>query len=142
MVVLTYNPGDVTLIVGGVEIVGFADDEFILIERDEDAFIKKVGVAGEVTRLKNQNRAGKITFKLMQSSISNDELSFLAALDESQGFGAVPALARDLSGRSVFATPFAWVKRYPRAEYKKTVGTWTWVLDTASLLVFVGGNNA
>jgi len=141
-VVYSFDPASVSLVVGGVLLSGFADDAHITVQRDEDGYTKKVGISGEVARLKNLNRSGRITVRLMASSSSNDELSLLAALDEAQGVGAVPVLCRDRSGRSVFATSFAWVKKYPAAGWTKDVPTWEWTLDTAALFLFVGGTNA
>lgn len=138
--VLQYDPADFTLVVGGYIIGGFADDEFVDVERDEDAYIKKVGVGGEVARMKNKNRSGRIIIRLMQSSPSNDALSLLAVLDEFGDFGAVPILARDHSGRSLFATPLGWIKKFPKAMWRKEVEIREWVLDTISLSIYVGGN--
>lgn len=142
MTIFSYDPKEVTLIVGAFHITGFAEDDFIDVERDEDAFTKKVGVSGEVGRMQNANITGHVIFSLMQSSISNDALSLLAALDQGQGVGAVPVTCRDLSGRSVFASPFAWVKKYPKAGWKKDVSNWVWTLDTAAMLIYMGGQNA
>lgn len=140
MAVFTYDPKQFTMIVGGAIMSGFADDDFVEVERDEDAFSKKVGVDGEVTRAKTNNKAGKITIRLMQSSSSNDELSAFALLDEASNKGVVPVLARDASGRSVFASDSGWVRKFPKATYKKGVNVMEWVIDTGSLDIFEGGN--
>lgn len=139
--VLQYDPKGFVLIVGGYIMGGFADNDFIEIERDEDAFTKRVGVSGEVSRIQNLNKAGRITIRLMQSSSSNDALSLLATLDEAGGFGAVPVLARDHNGRALFAAVFGWVKRLPKTVWKKDVAVWEWVIDTTTLSIYAGGAN-
>jgi hypothetical protein len=138
--VLTYDPKKFSLAIGGYIMGGFADDDYVTVERDEDAYKKYVGVSGEVARVKNLNRAGHIVLRLMQSSDSNDALSLLAVLDEAADLGAVPVLARDHSGRSLFAAAFCWVKKFPKAVWKKDVALWEWSLDTTSLTVYTGGN--
>jgi hypothetical protein len=138
--VFTYDPKQYSTIVGGNIITGFSDDDFVEIERDEDAFTKKVGVDGEITRAKSNNRAGHIILRIMQSSSSNDALSALAAADEATNAGAVPALAKDVSGRSAFATDVCWVKKYPKTVWKKGVAFWEWTLDCGNLEIFIGGN--
>lgn len=140
MAVFTFDPKAFTLIVGGAIMSGFADDDFIELERDEDMWMKKTGVDGEVTRGKSNNRAGHIIIRLMQSSSSNDALSTLALTDEATNAGAVPILAKDGTGRSVFATDQGWVKKFPKTTWKKGVAFWEWTLDCGNLTMFIGGN--
>lgn len=137
--VLTYDPKKFSLIIGGNIIGGFVEDDFVEVERDEDAYKKYAGVSGEIARVKNLNRSGSIKLRLMQSSDSNDALSLLAALDEFANLGVVPILARDHSGRSLFAAVLGWVKKYPKATWKKDVSGWEWIIDTTSLTIYVGG---
>lgn len=137
---LQYDPKLVSLIVGKFIMTGFADDDFIEVERDEDAFSKKTGVDGITTRAKNNNRAGKITFRLMQSSSSNDDLTSLVLDDENDMSGAVPVLCKDGSGRSVFSCDAAWVKKFPKYGLKKDVEIREWVIDCSALDTFIGGN--
>lgn len=137
---LQFDPKLFTVIIAGKIITGFADDDFIEVERDEDMWTKKVGVDGEVTRAKSNNKSGKVTIRLMQSSMSNDDLSTLALLDEAANTGAGALLCKDTSGRSVFASDSAWVKKFPKAGYKKGVNIMEWVIDTGVLNVYVGGN--
>ena len=140
MSVLQFDPALFTVIIAGKIISGFADDDFIEIERDEDMWTKKVGVDGEVTRAKSNNRAGKVTIHLMQSSMSNDDLSTLALIDEASNAGVGVLLCKDQSGRSVFASDSCWVKKFPKANYKKGVNTVEWQIDTGVLVVYQGGN--
>ena len=136
----TYDPKLGVLIVGGNIIQGFAEDDMIEVSRDEDMWKKKVGTDGEVTRGKTNNKAGSIIIRLMQSSASNDVLSALALADEASNAGAVPVMFRDGSGRSLFATDFGWVKRFPKTAWKNDVSFWEWTIDTGVLNIFVGGN--
>jgi hypothetical protein len=140
MSVFQYDPKAFSMIVGGKIITGFSDDDFVEVEREEDAWMKKVGVDGEVTRAKSNNRSGHITLRIMQSSSSNDDLSAFALLDEASNGGAVPVLAKDGSGRSLFATDAGWVKKFPKATWKKGVAFYEWVIDTGNLDIFIGGN--
>lgn len=140
MSVLTFDPKQFSVIVAGKILSGFADDDFIEIERDEDMWTKKTGVDGEVTRSKSNNKSGRVTLRLMQSSMSNDDLSTLALLDESSNAGAGALLCKDNSGRAVFASDTCWVRKFPKAGYKKGVNMMEWTLDTGVLNVYVGGN--
>lgn len=140
--VKTYDPKLFSCIVGGKIMTGFSDGTYIKLERNEQAFNLKVGVTGEATRAKNNNRSGKVTITLMQSSDSNDALSTFAAADELTNAGAVPVLIKDGSGSTVASAVTAWVQKYPNTEFQKEATTREWVLETDELLMFVGGENA
>lgn len=138
--VKTYEPKQVSLIVGGKIISGFSDGTFISLMRDEQAFTKKIGVDGEGTRSKSNNKGGKFEIELMQSSASNDDLSGFAAADESANTGAVPVRMVDNSGRTVASCLTGWVQKIPDSPFAKEVQVRKWVIDTDELLVFIGGN--
>lgn len=138
--VKTYDPKNVSVIVGGKIVSGFTDGTFITAERTEDMWNMKVGVDGIGTRAKTNNRSGKYTITLHQSSSSNDDLSAFAAADELSDTGAVPVLIKDNSGRSLVTSATAWVKKYPNAEFAKEVSNRVWVLETDEMVIFEGGN--
>lgn len=138
--VKTYDPKNVSLIVGGKIIGGFTDGTFITAERNEAMWNLKVGVDGIGTRAKTNNTSGKITIVLHQSSNSNDDLSALAAADELANSGAVPVLLRDNSGRTLCTALTAWIQKYANAEFGKEVSNRTWVMETDQLVIFDGGN--
>ena len=147
--VLTYDPEQIQVIVGGTLVGGFAEDEFVEVERDVDSYTKYVGCGGEVARILNANRSGRVTLRLMQSSPSNDELSLLEELGEiavlagvGVGIGAVPLLIRDRGGSTLFTAVFCWPKRFPKVIWKKEVEVREWVLDTSTLYGFVGGTSS
>ena len=140
MSVKTYDPKQVSMIVGGKIITGFTDGTFITAERNEDMWTMKVGVDGIGTRAKTNNTSGKLTITLHQSSSSNDDLSAFAAADELSDSGAVPVLLKDNSGRTVVTALTAWVKKYANAEFAKEVSNRVWVLETDQLVMFDGGN--
>jgi len=140
MAVLTFDPKQFSMIFSGKIISGFADGTFITVERNEQMFNLKIGVDGEGTRVKSNNKSGKISIILMQSSQSNDDLSAIAAADELTNSGTGEALVKDPSGRTVCAAQTAWLQKYPNAEFSKEAMTRTWVLETDSLEMFIGGN--
>lgn len=140
MAVKTYDPKQVSVIVGGKIMSGFSDTTFIKASRNEQAFNLKVGTDGEGTRAKSNNLSGKVEITLMQSSQSNDDLSAFAALDELQNAGVVPLLINDKSGRTVLQATTAWIQKYADVEFAKETSTRTWILETDQFLIFEGGN--
>jgi hypothetical protein len=138
--VLQYDPKQVAIIIGGKVMSGFADGTFVTIKRAEKAFNLKIGVDGEGTRSKSNNKSGMIEIVLMQSSASNDDLSALTAADELSNLGAVPCLVNDKSGRTLASCLTGWVQKYPDAGFAKEVETRTWIIETDNLALFIGGN--
>src|SRR3990172_6475750 len=103
MALFRYNPDEVTIVFAGVPIFGKGEARFLSVEQNEDTWSPFVGVDGEVTRARSTNRSGRVTITLLQSSVINDALSALAALDQATpgGDGIGPLLVKDFSGRTL-----------------------------------------
>lgn len=140
MAVKTYDPKQIILIVGGNQMSGFADGTFITVERIEDAFSMQVGVDGEGTRSKSNNRSGRVTFSLMQSSDSNQVLSALALADDVSNAGAVPLMVKDNNGDSLYIAETAWIKKVADSPFAREAGPREWVMETDVLVANVAGN--
>lgn len=137
-----YDPKAVTIVVGTLPVSGFADGTFLRIEQNADAFSLQVGSDGEACRTRSNDNSATITLTLMQSSLANDLLSDLHALDKSlpAGAGCVPLQVKDLSGRSMFIAQQCWIKKAPAAEFGREAGPREWTLETDSLIAYHGGN--
>lgn len=140
MAAKTYDPSQVAIIVGGFQITGFADGSFLTVARNADAFALYVGTDGEGTRAKSNNKSGRITLTLAQSSDSNAILSGIAVADELSNNGIVPVLIKDNSGNSLYAAETAWIVKAPDSEFGREIGSREWIIETDNLAVFVGGN--
>ena len=136
----SYNPAEVSVIVGARPIKGFASGTFISAERDEQSFTKQVGADGEVTRSKTSNKGGRVTITLQQASESNEYLSTLLATDEVSATGVIPLLVRDASGTTLLAAESAWIQKPPTTEFGRDPSEREWVIDCANLEMFVGSN--
>jgi hypothetical protein len=141
MAVRTYDPKKVLVIIGGVPMGGFADGEFVSVERTTDSFTKVSGADGITSRSKSNDRSGSMVLTLAQTSPSNKVLSGFALADEVANTGVVPILIKDAGGDSIFVSGFGWVKKPPAATYAKEIGNRAWNLDLADLDVFIGGNS-
>lgn len=140
MAVKTYDPKAISVIIGAQPMKGFADGDFVGVERNEDNWTLTVGADGESTRSKNANKSGKITITLLGSSESNDYLSQLAAADELSGNGTFTGLIKDNRGRSLYSFATGWITRTANATYAKESPTREWVIETDELVTYVGGN--
>lgn len=137
--VFQYDPKNISVIVGGKIVSGFSDGSWLKIVRNEAGWTLKVGVDGEGTRARNNNKSGRFELELMQSSSSNDALSNFAVLDENSGAGAVPVLIKDNNGTTIATALTAWVQKFADSDFAKDVSVRKWVIETDLLNVFVGG---
>ena len=140
MALFTYDPKQISVVIGGHIVSGYADGTFVKVMRNEDAFTTVIGADGEVTRVKTNNKSGRIEVTIQQSSASNDVFSAYAAADELSNSGIVPALVKDLVGRSLATAARVWVVKQPEAEMAKGMSNRTWVFETDELIQFTGGN--
>lgn len=136
-----YDPDQVVILFAGIPLSGFADDEMISYEEDEDAFTVKKGVDGAITRVKNLGQVVEITVKLMQTSRSNAVLSALHEQDRLQpgGAGVAPFGMQDGNGTSLFATDKCWIAKRPPVSYGKDVGPREWKFHATNYAWFEGG---
>ena len=141
MTVRTYDPKEVHIIIGGFEMVGFADGTFLTVSRDNDAFNKVSGADGETSRAKSNDKGGSATLVLQQTSPSNDILSGIAIADELSNSGVVPLIVTDSLGTTTLFSGEGWIKKIPDAVFAKEISNRDWVLDMASIDIFIGGNS-
>lgn len=136
----TFDPKQVSIIIGGHIVQGFADGTFIKAARNNDAFALKIGADGEGARAKSNDKSGTIEITLLQSSASNDVLSGFATADEISNAGQVPALVKDGNGTTLVEALTAWVKKKADVEMGKEITDRVWVLETDKLDMLIGGN--
>lgn len=135
----SYDPKNVSMIIGSHIVTEFEDGTFINVERNNDTWAIKKGASGETARAKSNDRSGIFTFTLLQTSLSNDFLSALAITDETSNNGVVPVVIKENGGTTVASAVEAWIRRPSAVEFSKTVGARQWILETGELLLNVGG---
>jgi len=140
MAVKTYSPDEMSVILGGAIISGFADGESIKITHNEDAMTLQIGSQGHGTRTKNANKSGRLELVLQQTSESNAVLQAFATQDRVSGNAFFPMLVKDNSGSDIHTAETMWVVKEPDASYGKEATSRTWVLETDSLNSFLAGN--
>ena len=76
--VTSYDAKDVSVIVNGVYLTGFADGTFVSYEKTEDRWSISTGSMGDTARAKVNNPLGTITVTLQQTSPQVSMLNNLA----------------------------------------------------------------
>lgn len=138
--VASFNPADVDVIIAGNTITGYADGSYVDIERDNESFTKVTGANGEVTRVQTNDKGGKCTMTLLQSSESNLILSNLLNIDEATGAGTFPLMIKDNSGGTIMAGAVCWINKPAKVTYSKSIENREWVIDIAHLVTHIAGN--
>lgn len=135
MALKTYDPNQVAVILGGSIIGGWADGQFVSIVPNSDEYELTIGIDGEGTRAKQNNRSAQITLSLLQSSESNAVLESFLNTGETFGF-----LLKDNSGSTIYSAVACWVRRRPDANFDRTAQNRDWVLETDNLIAVEAGN--
>lgn len=134
-----YDPKFILMSFGSIQLQGLAKGTFVTAERDEDAFTKSVGSDGRTTRIRNQNRGGRVTVTLQAEAPANDLLSALARVDEQTGAGAAVLSITNINGGTLVEATEAWIMKLPAVEYSDGEATREWVFDCEDLEIHVAG---
>lgn len=144
MALKSFNIRDLAMSLNAVPLDsgGYAEDEVMTVEWDEDWWKKYKGADGETSRSGTNNFGAKVTLKYAQTAGANDRLSAILKADIllPNGGGAGVFMARDLNGRTVVTSPRAWIIGPPPLKFAKTIQVYEWPidLDDASASFFGG----
>lgn len=136
----TYSPDEISVIVDGQIISGFAEDTFVNVARDEESATFVPSATGGGSRTKNANKAGKFTFTLQQTSESNQVLSDYINRDENGENIILPVLVRDNSGSDLHKAEQCYIVKPADSQYAKSLQNREWVLQAEVLEMNLGGN--
>ncbi|PJZ49213.1 phage structural protein [Leptospira saintgironsiae] len=126
----TYDPNAVTLSISGRLVSGFFDGTFISVKRsDSENYKTHVGARGEVSRTKNNDTSGQITFTLKGTAPDNAFLDLVKQLPNT-----FPVMVKNNSdGKFVAVASQAWVMTDPDKEFGVEESGVEWVLMCADL---------
>ncbi len=137
-----YDADQVTLNVVGIPITsGYADGEFLRVEKETDDFTDVVGTDGSVTRSKTKDERATITVVLMQTADSNAVLAALSLVDRAapNGAGVGALFIRDRQGTSLYEADELWISKSPDATFDREATSREWTFRVAKLRDFTGG---
>ncbi len=137
-----YSSSQVTISIAGISITGgFADGDFVSIERETEAFSDVVGTDGEVTRNATKDNRATSNITLMQSASANQLLSELHNSDKNAegGAGVGRFLIEDLNGTTLHEGAQCWIMSDPDVVYGREAGAREWPVRIANLINSFGG---
>ena len=139
MATRNYDPKKVYPSFNGLQLSGFAGDEFVSIEHNADRFSMDVGGHGDVTRVKSHDNTAAATVRLQAGSPINAALAAFAAADKRDGSGKGVFQMKDGNGTTLVLGEDAWIRRIPNIARGTAGPIMEWVFDIADLDVLIGG---
>lgn len=116
--------------------------EFLGIVSDVPIWARETDGHGSATRVKNENRGGRLTINLSASSPTNTILSSLVALDlVSEGIVG-PIVVKDLNGDTIVEADGCFLIDVPDLSFGSDRGSRAWVWECAAIRKFAGGHDA
>ena len=124
----TYSFSNVNVIFGIIELQGFAEgDDAVVIELEADQFLDMAGAKGDVVRSQSNDNRCTVTAKLLQTSVSNKELTVIYNADRELGAGVSPMVIEDKETGETFVINNAWIQKYPIITRGQGVNSMDWV---------------
>lgn len=130
---LKYDPRKVRLIFAGIPAHrGIVVGTFITVERTRPSYRLLKGTDGEGTRIRTQDSSARVQLTVRSGSGINDALSLVSAADELTATMALPLYLTDLTGRSKYIAPIAFLEAPADPSFSTSEGanTWTWLCNT------------
>lgn len=134
----TYSFEEVDVVVYGQKIVGFADEDSVVIEPDDKHFKTFKGINGEQVRAFNQSLTGKIHLNLLGNHDSNHYLSTLAWRTRNSDPGELNVMIKDNNGTTLVIAPWCYISSFPTITLSKKVNTVKWTFEGELIVPFAG----
>lgn len=142
----TYDPKDVTFLVGSYQVTGFTEGTGISINREANLIEKKVGINGKFSLSKNRNDTGTATISLQATSEDNHVFEAWVFAAKQEGTPVIfPVTLIDPAG-AIVASSIAWVETQADFSVEEGVSDREWTLGLGDVSTFpanvVGGIGA
>ena len=139
-----YSFKNLTLLVNGVEITGFADgDDVLNAARRADSATDLIGADGKMMVSLSTDKSGEFTFRLQQTSASNKYLNSLLNLQEAfDTFIPVNVLCQDSYRNDVATGTVGYLKKSPDMTRGAGGNNQEWVIVTERLDLIFGDSGS
>lgn len=135
-----YGFDNTIIVINGVEITGWAEgDDVIAIKRRVDSISDKVGAGGSMMLSISADKSGEFTFKLQQTSSSNQFLNGIMDLQESPlEFVPVSVSFQDLYRQDLATGTVGYLKRPADVTRGAAAQNQEWTVVTERLDYILG----
>lgn len=122
-----FSFANVNVIFGILELQGFADgDDVVDIEMETDQYADLAGAKGDVVRSQTNDNRCTAVIKLLQTSVSNKELTAIYNADRDAGTGVAPLTIEDKELGETYVINNAWISKFPKMTRGQNVNTMEW----------------
>jgi hypothetical protein len=129
----THDIGRDLFTVAGRPVRGGGENDFVSIVRDEQAYVKKYGSRGRVTRSKTNADGGTMTLTLEQTDI--EDIRYLDGIaDRPSPLDIVPLMYYNAETNVTYIAEQAWIQKPPDEAYNKASSTRVYVFDCAKIV--------
>jgi len=139
--VRTYDPKQVSQTAAGSIIEGFAEGEMISVDRNEDSANLSIGSKGEGTRAVTNNRSGRVTLTLQQTSPSNGVLDAQRIAMELTSGGIFTFFGKDNLSGDTWEGTTAWIVKPATMGFSNETSNREWIMETDDLILAVLGQS-
>lgn len=124
----------------GIELRGYAPGTMVRAERLAESVSMEPGTQGDVVRVMNRNRTGRVTINLLAASIVNDFLTAMIVRDEKFFDAYGPLVYTEVNGTTLIQATRAWLVKPADPEYADSAPVREWMFDCADLRILNGGS--
>ena len=127
----SYSPNDVSVIVGGTIISGFADGTFVDWSQDKPTVESMQGADGAVAlMIRRSSVLATLKLTLLQTSMANNLMTSLFESQRIPGNPVVgfPVQILNAQGLEAVNFPAAAIKQFPSISYENGIATREWEL--------------
>ena len=132
------DPNRDRILIGPVEVTGFADDDMITISRNEDITNTFVGTKGDITVVTNPNSVGTVTIRLQETSPTNAQLFAALAAIQVGSVDGILTFSAIRESSSILPVTRAWLQTQPDISYGKETNIYEWVLTLENATMDLG----
>jgi hypothetical protein len=123
-----YDPTQLSIVLGGFPINGFAQGSMLSIEREHPFYKISHDAYGNLVRSKVNKDTTKIIVTLTNGSYGNNIVTKFFEMDRLNNNGIFPVMIKEPKGTMLFAREYAFVLDSPKIEYAAETQSAEWTL--------------
>jgi hypothetical protein len=141
MALHTWSAKKFVIVIGGIPLTGFGDDAILTLTPAEADYEKKIGADGNVTRSANPGNVFDGTLTLMQTSLSNAQMTTIRELGRAlPGSDVKTIMVKDLLGNDIMSAPTCYIEQMGDITRAKEANVQEWNIVLVDPIIVLGGS--
>lgn len=130
---IAYQAKLVSIVINGVPVVGFQEEDMVEISRNNPSSTIVKGCKGETSRSLSNDKSGEIKLMLLQDSPSNKILKTLLKADELTGIGLGSVMIANLNDSSSYVGTDSSIKEPASVKLGKGLNGFEWIIQCGEI---------